>query len=75
MSNPIFVSRALIKTDDFDVHIVPNKKRVRVTLKVSSKGVFLHIPTPLPMDIAYNLIEEKNRLDKTTARQTTGTTT
>lgn len=54
------MSQALIKTDDFDVHIVPNKRRIRVTLKVSSKGVYLHIPTQLPMDIAHNLIEEKS---------------
>ena len=50
---------SLIKTEDFDVKLVPSSRRVRITLKVSSKGVFLHIPTKLPMDIVHNLIDER----------------
>jgi len=50
---------SLIKTQDFDVQLIPSSRRVRVTLKVSSKGVFLHIPTKLPMDIVHDLIEER----------------
>jgi len=51
---------SLIQTADFDVKLVPSSKRVNVTLKVSAKGVFLHIPTRLPMTIAHKLIKEKS---------------
>jgi predicted metal-dependent hydrolase len=50
----------LIKTDDFDIQLVPSKRRVRITLKVCSKGVFLHIPAKRPMEIVHDLIEEKS---------------
>ena len=51
---------SLIKTEDFDVKLIPSSRRVRISLKVSSKGVFLHIPTQLPMEFVHNLIDEKS---------------
>jgi predicted metal-dependent hydrolase len=51
---------SLIKTKDFDVILKKSARRQSVTLKVSTKGVFLHMPTRLPMDIAHDLIEEKS---------------
>lgn len=49
----------LIKTDHFDVTLFTDPRRVRVTLKVSLKGVSLHIPPQLPQDIIDSLLEEK----------------
>ena len=51
---------SLIKTKDFDVILKKSARRQSVTLKVSTKGVFLHMPTRLPIDIAHDLIEEKS---------------
>lgn len=51
---------SLIKTESFDVSVITSAKRVSITLKVNSKGVFLHIPTRLPMDIVHDLIAEKS---------------
>jgi predicted metal-dependent hydrolase len=50
---------SLIKTQDFDVKLITSPRRVKVTLKVSSKGVFLHIPPKLPMTIVHNVIAER----------------
>jgi len=51
---------AIIQTKDFDITLVTHPRRVRVTLKVSAKGVFLYIPARLPMNIVHDLISEKS---------------
>lgn len=61
---------AVIQTKDFDVTLVRHPRRVRATLKVSNKGVFLHIPTRLPMKFVHDLISEKaNWISQQLAKQ------
>ena len=50
----------VIQTKDFNITLVRHPRRVRATLKVSIKGVFLYIPTQLPMHIVHDLISEKS---------------
>ena len=44
---------------DFTVTVIKSKRRKTVALKITAKGVFIHMPHRLPLNIAQQFIEEK----------------
>lgn len=67
---------SIIQGDGFNVNIIKSTRRKTMALKVSAKGVFIHIPKTLPLTIAKNFVTKKTawiqkKLHQQSLRQST----